>query len=426
MLAGALVLAWPAFFNGFPILFSDTHAFLIQAGDVRMIWDKPFAYGVFLRLVDLGVSLWLPMAAQALLVSALLWQIAERFSVATPARHATICIVFAAGSALPWVADLLMPDIFAPITVLALFLIAGGAGWAMIALAGLAIASHLSHLVLAAACCVVLLIRRPRRWQIAAPLVLALAWLAATNVYFIGRVAISPYGSVFALARLAGDGIVDKVLAKHCPRADWTLCAWQNRLSSDHNRVLWDGDGPIWSHPGGPIGIADEASAVVATALREFPSAVAAAALRNTVTQLWRVEIGDALIPDWLEGGVTNSLTQYLAPGETERFRASRQARDGLRSWASWLNLPHALLLGFGALATIAIAIRWRSPLGDFAALILVALLANAFATGALSGPHDRYQARIAWLVLLPPLLLTPRGVCRPDLVASARQGRIR
>ena len=34
--------------------------------------------------------------------------------------------------------------------------------------------------------------------------------------------------------------------------------------------------------------------------------------------------------------------------------------------------------------------------------MVLAALLANAFATGALSGPHDRYQARIAWLVLLP------------------------
>lgn len=406
ILAGAALFVWPALINGFPILFSDTHAFLVQAGDARMIWDKPFAYGVFLRLIDLGITLWLPMVAQALLVSAVIWQIAERFLLATPTKHMLICLVLAAGSALPWVTDLLMPDIFAPITVLALFLIAGGAGWAMIALAAFAIASHLSHLVLAAACSALLMIRASRRWRVILPLAIALGWIAATNVYFIGRVAISPYGSVFAMARLAGDGIVDKVLANHCPRADWTLCAWQGRLSPDHNHVLWDGDGPVWSHPGGAIGIADEARAVVVIASLEFPGAVATAALRNTVTQLGQLEIGDALIPDWLEGGVTNSLTQYFLPGETERFRASRQAHGGLRVWADSLNPAHAVLLVLGTLATIAIATRWRSPLGSFAALILVALLANAFATGALSGPHDRYQARIAWLVLLPPLLM--------------------
>ena len=43
--------------------------------------------------------------------------------------------------------------------------------------------------------------------------------------------------------------------------------------------------------------------------------------------------------------------------------------------------------------------------LRGLAVLALIGVLANAAATGALSGPHDRYQARIAWLVVLPPLL---------------------
>ena len=52
---------------------------------------------------------------------------------------------------------------------------------------------------------------------------------------------------------------------------------------------------------------------------------------------------------------------------------------------------------------------RTRRPLAGLAAVALVALLANAFATGALSGPHDRYQARLAWLVLLAPLAYAAR-----------------
>jgi hypothetical protein len=39
---------------------------------------------------------------------------------------------------------------------------------------------------------------------------------------------------------------------------------------------------------------------------------------------------------------------------------------------------------------------------------VLVGITANAAATGALSGPHDRYQARIAWLLPLAALLALP------------------
>ncbi|MFZ9635843.1 MAG: hypothetical protein ACO3EK_18685, partial [Alphaproteobacteria bacterium] len=44
-----------------------------------------------------------------------------------------------------------------------------------------------------------------------------------------------------------------------------------------------------------------------------------------------------------------------------------------------------------------------------FALAVLVALVANACATGALSKPHHRYQARIAWLApIAAALLLLP------------------
>lgn len=65
--------------------------------------------------------------------------------------------------------------------------------------------------------------------------------------------------------------------------------------------------------------------------------------------------------------------------------------------------------------------------LQGLAVLALTGLLANAAATGALSGPHDRYQARIAWLVVLPPLLgyaarrdVSCRATSAGDMLTSA------
>ena len=71
---------------------------------------------------------------------------------------------------------------------------------------------------------------------------------------------------------------------------------------------------------------------------------------------------------------------------------------------------------------------HWRTDraLATLAALALVALLANAFATGALSGPHDRYQARIAWLVLLAPaLFVVQRYAARAETSAGLMRTRL-
>ena len=44
----------------------------------------------------------------------------------------------------------------------------------------------------------------------------------------------------------------------------------------------------------------------------------------------------------------------------------------------------------------------WRRQLDDvtmLAATVSLALLGNAFICGVISGPHDRYGARVAWIV---------------------------
>ena len=139
-------------------------------------------------------------------------------------------------------------------------------------LGALAIAVHLSHLVIAAACLLVVLVLKWRRFQYAfIPLVLALAALVGTTMYAFNKVAVSPFGSVFMLARLSADGNVKSVLEKYCPEKSWHLCAWTDRLAKDSDSFMWDAKGPVWSHPGGPIDLAPEASEIIALTLRSRP-----------------------------------------------------------------------------------------------------------------------------------------------------------
>lgn len=439
LVAGGLLLIWPALLNGYPIVFSDTGGLLSMALEPTIGWDKPWVYGPFLLALDGRATLWLPCLAQGLILSHALWLL-QKATIGPRCgpgcvRHLALCAVLAVGTAAPWFAALLMPDIFAPLTVLSLFLLAYAGplrrverGW-LVGLAAFAIAVHLAHLVLAAGCLVaVLALRRRRVLVCAAPLGIALAALLLTNIAGNGVIGISPYGSIFALARLQADGIASEYLHDVCPAAGYRLCAWADRMPMESDKFLWDPDGPVWANNFGPTLLVPESARLVPAALRAYPVQALRAAMANAWRQLGLVDVGDALGPDYLTVTVLPRLQTYFPPIEAARFNASLQARGLLAGEAAPLLWPHRALLVLGLVGSLVVLARWRaSPvLAGLAVMVLVGLAANAFATGALSGPHHRYQARIAWLVLLPPLLAlgerarVPRGQAPTRSATSA------
>ena len=514
--AGGLLLLWPAVVNRYPIVFSDTAAIEAMGLQPTMGWDKPWVYGPLTLLFHAGITLWGVAVAQALVLSAMLWLAGRVLGLRGALWHGVLCAVLAVGSAAPWFASFVMPDIFAPLTVLSLFVLGwgslsrmrasrsqlassptnpvmprldpGGAAkrfrrkspWngcggihavrlvtsdalshrskfhavgrrrpdvvdgriksghdgaaliaprlresatiaAVAALAAISIAAHLTHLVIAAACLAIVLLLRPRRFLLCAvPLAAALAWLIASNLVGNGVAAVSPYGSVFALARLQADGPATDYLRSVCPQAKLRTCRWLDRMPMDSDTFLWDPNGPTWADQFGPTLFAPEAAKLVRATIAFEPWQVARAAALNALRQLGRNRVGDTLGPDYLEATVGLLLRTYFPAAEQARFAQSRQLAGRLAAVASPFVLLQAGLLAAGAVGTLAaVMLAWRRwpELAALAAMVLVGVLANAFATGALSGPHDRYGARIAWLVLLPPLYaLLPFGLQRRDV----------
>ena len=427
---GALLLAWPAFLNGYPLLFSDTGAFLHQTLGPLMIWDKPWVYGPLLHLFHWRETLWLPMLAQCLALSHLLW-LSQRAVVgrATAARHLGLAAGAALLTAAPWSAALLMPDVLAPVLLLALFLLAfaraaltsAEAAWLHV-LAALAIAAHLSHLPLAAALVALaaVLTRRPAPvLRAAAPLAAAVLVLLFTNAVGHGRAALSPHGATFLLARLVADGTAARTVEARCPASGWYLCAWAGRLPRNSDDFLWSPDSPVNRDAAGAprfLGgalLSDEARAIVAETLRREPGRVALDAVGDALAQLGAAAVGDTLPREALGGTLRDRVAGGFPAGELARFDAAAQARGALPGLAAPFLAPHAPVLLAGAAALFWLLWRARRvPVRlAFGLCVAVGVGANGFATGALSGPHDRYGARLAWLVPFAAalLLLPPR-----------------
>ncbi len=423
ILAAAALLVWPAFMNGYPILFIDTVSYLVHTITGQAPWDKTVAYGPFIALFHQERTLWLPLIAQGLLLSHLLW-LTQRVACGevTPARHLALAAGLAALTSAPWFAATLMPDFFTPVVVLCLFLLGFGEtrlgrleiAWTAL-LAAVGIATHLSHLPTALALVALMPLLR-RSWRpllrVAPPVAAATLFLVGANWYAFGRATLSAHGSVFLLARLQADGPATWTLRERCPASGgWYLCGFLDRLPMDSDRFLWDPDSPPSRdaagnpRPWGFVTLAPEAREVVAATLRDHPLAVARAALGNAVEQLFKVRLGDTLEYPQLRIMHTWDIWDAFPPRELSRFRAGAQARgelERLAAPAAALQLP-VLVLSL----VLALAGCWRLACnGDTSRLglllcVLVGLAANAFTTGALSKPHHRYQARIVWLLPL-------------------------
>ena len=133
--------------------------------------------------------------------------------------------------------------------------------------------------------------------------------------------------------------------------------------------------------------------------------------------------LDDVIGDDGLDETVGVQLHAHYPIAEIGRFEAAAQRTGGLRAIAApWQRLYVVLLVLGSAGSSVLLVWSWRNDrvLFGLSALIAVGLLSNAFATGVLSGPHDRYQARIAWLVLLPPVIFAIR---RRDAGRRVRAG---
>ena len=444
------MLVWPAFLNGYPLVFTDSGAFLHQTLGPLMIWDKPWIYGPLILPLHLHRTLWPVVLAQGLALSHLLWLLARAFGRgAAPERHLLLCGAVAALTAVPFSAAMVMPDVLAPVAVLCALLLGFGraslsraeAIWLTV-LGTAATAAHLSHLPVVGALMVVSLLAGWRAaGRVALPLASAVALLLATNLAGHGRLALSPYGATFLLARLVANGPALRTIDAECPAAGWSLCAARGRLDPYGPGACRDGSCPpftlasdvfLW-HPDSPVNrdeagrprdfggraLAREAGAIIRATVAREPLAVALGALGDTLSQLATNRVGDTLGLQGLGGRLAERIGGF-GPAELARFRAGAQWRDRLGAMGApllWVQGP-VLALGAAGLAILGWRFRRdRTALG-LALGLGVAVLANAIATGALSGPHDRYGARLAWVVVAGAMVLAARarlsGACRP------------
>lgn len=427
-----VALLWPALWNGFPVVFYDTGGYLDSYMTGRLANGRSAVYGLFLRL-GIPTGFWANIIVQAVTVTWLVMLTLRAHGFGGQPWLATAVVIgLAVFTSLPWYAAQLMPDVWVPAAVLAVYLLAFRGDelrqWEKIALgavAAFAIAGHLATLALMVGLVAVLPLWRAiaPRWHWPVPAlgrpVLAVAagifLILFANLFIAGRFAFIPGGSNFVFGRLIQTGIAARYLADHCPDPSLQVCAWRDSLPTDGDVWLWDAQSPLWKM-GGWEGFEDEGRRIIFDSIRQYPGLHLRAATTGALSQLVMVETGDYLTP-WTWH--THGILEKYAPRWYAAFLAARQQQaDFDFTWLNAAHVPIALAATAGLLGAVLLTRgrRVRRSAAAFALIVVIAFLGNAVICGVLSNPHDRYQSRLIWLAPLA-LVIAAGGLGRSGTI---------
>jgi hypothetical protein len=424
------VLLSVALWNGFPLTFYDTGAYLLEGLGHHFLLERSPGYSLFLRFGGGAYSLWIIVIFQAVITAFVMTQaarvIAPRIGLFLLLGIGALLTFF---TGIAWYAGQLEPDCLAPLVPLALYLMAfhrrafGPLRTALLfGIASFGAFAHTSNLALALGLVLFLTgpravqsCRRKERSSLAPNIVLpaasvatALLLVVAANAMFTGRLFVSRAAPAFVFARILQDGIANRLLDDTCPQSGYKLCAYRDRLPKTADAWLWEKVSPF-NRLGRFRGAEPELARMVDDSLARYPLMHAEAAAKDALLQFSAFRTGDQIESQrWV---LDRDFVRFLPQQRTE-YDAARQQR-----------VP----FDFAALNLLHVPVGWLSLMGLFAALafgltnarrevtllplvLAVALMGNAIICGVFSNPHDRYQSRLMWLPAFVLLLMAADG----------------
>ena len=428
VLLGTLMLSWPAFYNGFPLLYPDSLTYLddgrtvARAVFLHQLSDyygmRSFFYSLGILPFHWNISPWPIVALQSLLVAWILWLVVRTIATRqTISRYLATVLLLSLLTGVSWYSAFIMPDILGPLVYLSIYLLvfapetlSRAEHFSLYPIAVWGITSHTTHFMLAAGLWLLLILfaaverrhfrRRMRSLaQVAALLAVAAGAQLALHGYLYGKPSLNGEHPPYLMARILGDGTGRKYLEQHCPQVGWAICNHLGQISGDSDDFLWGADGAFASasEDDQELMSQQEMPFVLAT-VRAYPREQLEASAANFWGQLKSFGIyGFDPSPYILD----NVATTF--PRERASYVAGRQAKgvlplDMMTDIQLWTVLPS---LGIIAVSIFLLWRRYSLRLAGLSLIVISIVGANAFVSGVLSVVDDRYGCRVIWLIPL-------------------------
>lgn len=429
VLLGALLLLVPALYNGYPLVNPDTATYLASGFKPETPFDRPITYGLLIRLFSLnGISLWLVVYAQAVLVSTLIIGILKRLmNGGTYLLKGLFTLLFLSlFTSLSWVVCQVQPDVFTPIAFLCIVLLLMGqesrAGKvSLYFIFFISVAVHLSHpLLLACVVGILWLVQRlytPISHSQIRPIAITLIVLCAASMLVMGS-AFSKSRHVYFMGSLLQKEVLQVYLQDSCAANNMKICAYKDVLGHSSDHFIWDSDSPLYQI-GDWKGTKNEFNKIIHDVLTtpKYLWLFIGASMTESVSQATTFRVGDGN-DSFAEGtNVGQRIREYL-PHEAAMFYAARQNKTDIRAAIDLPNKVFAIMIMMSVVVCGYGLLKWKQLPQQVKILLwvcIIGIVVNCVDCATLSVVNGRYGSKMIWLLPLCAVVVTmTRGTIKP------------
>ncbi len=434
-LLAALTLLIPAFYNGYPLVYSDTGSYIFSGMDLVIPEHRTIMYGLFIRFFSLNFSLWLVVFAQSLIVSYVLWHVVKVVNKTVSKRlFLIIMALFSGFTGLGWYSSQIMPDIFTVTAVCSLFLLALKNDYKIYqkiifsALLIFSVNAHFSNYLISILTILGLFVitrtkfipKAKQELSFLLPTVILSVSIVTGSLinYAIGSTFKMNQGShVFLMGKMLDSGVLKSFLDDECKGDNYVLCQCKDSLPNTSRELLWNPKSPLYQN-GGWQGSQESFNNILFDIFTS-PKHLALFTYNVTlssVTQLFQNDVGSGLISNWYKDPSSppyDAISKHF-PFELKQYKQSRQNGNlwdqGLDfTFINYIN--HILLVLSSVFLFFIFTSKSKRKSVDIRVqliimTLLLGVLVNAIVAGSLANVYDRLQSRISWTIIFCVVLI--------------------
>lgn len=416
LLSTVLVLA-VAFYNGYPLINSDTGSYVKYAFDFQVPQDRSPFYSVFTGFSSLWLSLWGTVIVQAVLVVFLIYRYSMLFWGGLHPGPLVVLLLFTAivfFTHVGWVVSFIMPDIFSAILLLATVLYFFDKHCTVfyrvlyLVIVFIAMAVHNSHYLIYLLFTMIVVVtfflrkRKESLWKAGVIFAITVAnwFILCTLNYTKGfGFTLSSGSHVFVTAKLVETGIMKKYLDDSCGVKSLKLCQYKDALPNTLSEYLWEDYSPLYK-TGGWEGSKSE-NLIIARDV--FTSGVylpiyISKSIVNSGRQLIELQLPEMITPMNEQSSPYNFISKHL-PAELGLYKNARQFNSGLFTGQSGNLYILVFLLSSCWVAMVFKKLSQKEMVKAIYFFLLLFIVLNAIVTATFSEVVGRLQYRVFWLL---------------------------
>ena len=422
MIIGVFITLWPAFYNHYPLFFTDSQLYINCGNEYNFTEDRSFVYGWFLGITSLHISLWFPVFMQAIIFNFVCFNFVQKLAPNLAIKiYLPIILLLSVFTSLAWDVSYLMPDVFSPISILILYLLFThskpfGTPWILLVFVYLLVLqTHFAFMLFHCLVLAIIMILQAIKLPFLNPLNKTMVYVLTASVFIniglftlekkaLGANGFSSVSQVFLMGKLVENGVLKKYLDQECVDQNFEICAFKNNLAplNYSGNFLFSPESAFqktggWDNPHKEYKIIIKNILTTPQYLWMYVKAV----FKETFLLFGRNEIGSSIHAYPRDGWGPHPAVVKYYPNEIPVYDLAKQNAKTLNFPFKTITVFYVFLLISSFIATL-FYIRKQAFIVFF---ILLTFVSNAIITGGLVGLEDRYCTRQNWLIILLVLI---------------------